>query len=128
MQKRRLLGVAFFYVTGISRKKTMIDKEIQTQMEAAAFRGLIAHLQQRTDVQNIDIMNLAGFCRNCLSKWYLAAGKELDQEIDYDAAVQYVYGMSIAEWKEQYQTKASEEQINLFNETKPLHAKISGHN
>ena len=106
----------------------MIDKDTQTQMEAAAFRGLIAHLQERTDVQNIDIMNLAGFCRNCLSKWYLAAGKELDQNISYDEALEYVYGMPYADWKEKYQKKASEEQIKKFEETKPLHAKISGHN
>ena len=105
----------------------MIDKEIQTQMEAAAFRGLIKHLQARSDVQNIDIMNLAGFCRNCLSKWYLAAGKELEQEMTYDEAIEYIYGMSMAEWKQHHQTKASDEQIQRFNETKPLHAKISGH-
>ena len=105
----------------------MIDKNIQTQMEAAAFRGLIAHLQERTDAQNIDIMNLAGFCRNCLSKWYLAAGKELDQNISYDEALEYVYGMPYADWKEKYQKKASEEQLKTFEETKPLHTKISGH-
>jgi hypothetical protein len=106
----------------------MIDKEIQVQMEAAAFRGLIAHLQDRTDVQNIDIMNLAGFCRNCLSKWYMSAGKSLEQELTYEQALEYVYAMPLAEWKEKYQTKASDEQIALFKETKPLHAKISGHN
>lgn len=105
----------------------MIDKDTQTQMEAAAFRGLIAHLQERTDVQNIDIMNLAGFCRNCLSKWYLAAGKEQGQDITYDEALEYIYGMPYAEWKAKYQKKASEEQIKQFEETKPLHAKISGH-
>ena len=106
----------------------MIDKDMQTQMEAAAFRGLVAHLQQRTDVQNIDIMNLAGFCRNCLSKWYMAAGKERDQVITYEQALEHVYGMPYSEWKQKYQTKASDEQMQLFNETKPLHAKISGHN
>ncbi len=106
----------------------MIDKDIQIQMEAAAFRGLIEHLQERTDAQNIDIMNLAGFCRNCLSKWYLAAGKELDQDISYDEALEYVYGMPYADWKEKYQEKASEEQLKKFEDTKPLHAKISGHN
>ena len=102
-----------------------MDKNIQ--MEAAAFRGLIAHLQERTDVQNIDLMNLAGFCRNCLSKWYLAAGKELNQDISYDDALKYVYGMPYPEWKEKYQKKASDEQLQKFQETKPLHAKISGH-
>ncbi len=105
----------------------MINKEMQTQMEAAAFRDLIAHLQQRTDAQNIDIMNLAGFCRNCLSKWYLAAGKERGQEIGYDEALEHIYGMPYSEWKEKYQEKANDEQIKKFTETKPLHAKISGH-
>jgi len=106
----------------------MIDKDIQVQMEAAAFRGLIAHLQERTDVQNIDIMNLAGFCRNCLSKWYMSAGKELEQDLTYEQALEYVYAMPLPEWKEKYQTKASDEQIALFEKTRPIHAKISGHN
>jgi len=105
----------------------MIDKVTQTEMEAAAFRSLIKHLQERSDVQNIDIMNLAGFCRNCLSKWYLSAGKALDQDISYDDAIEHIYGMSMAEWKQKHQTKASDEQIQRFNDTKPLHAKISGH-
>ena len=104
-----------------------MDKQTQTEMEAAAFRGLIAHLQERTDVQNIDLMNLAGFCRNCLSKWYLAAGKELGKNISYEDACEYVYGMTYNEWKEKYQLKASEEQLKTFEETKPIHAKISGH-
>jgi len=97
-------------------------------MEAAAFRGLIAHLQERKDVQNIDLMNLAGFCRNCLSKWYLQAGKDLGVDIDYDEACQVVYGMSYSEWKEKHQTRATEEQLRIFEETRPVHAKISGHN
>ncbi len=105
-----------------------MDKKIQTEIEAAAFRGLIEHLQRRTDVQNIDIMNLAGFCRNCLSKWYMNAGNELGEEISYAEAQQVIYGMRIEEWKEKYQTKASDEQLAMFEETKPLHAHISGHN
>lgn len=105
-----------------------MDLQTKTEIEAAAFRGLIEHLQNRTDVQNIDLMNLAGFCRNCLSKWYLAAAKERNEEIDYSDAVQAVYGMSMDEWKQQHQTKASEQQIKTFEDTKPLHAKISGHN
>ena len=104
-----------------------MTKDQQTQAEAAAFRALIAHLRQRSDVQNIDLMNLAGFCRNCLSKWYSAEAKKLDPEFDYAEAQQYVYGMSIEEWKRDHQTDASEEQMQRFEETKPKHAKISGY-
>jgi hypothetical protein len=104
-----------------------MDIDTKTQMEAAAFRGLIAHLQERKDVQNIDLMNLAGFCRNCLSKWYLAAGEELGVDIDYDQACEAIYGMSYSDWKANHQTKATEEQLRVFEETKPIHAKISGH-
>lgn len=80
-----------------------MDKHTQTELEAAAFRRLVAHLQERKDVQNIDLMNLAGFCRNCLSKWYLAAAEEQGVEMDYDAAREHVYGMSYDEWKQKYQ-------------------------
>jgi len=104
-----------------------MEPKTRTEIEAAAFRGLIEHLQNRTDVQNIDLMNLAGFCRNCLSKWYLAAAKDQNIEMDYADAIQAVYGMSMDQWKEKHQTKATEEQIKTFEETKPLHAKISGH-
>ncbi len=105
-----------------------MDDKTRTELEAAAFRGLVAHLQKRTDAQNIDIMNLAGFCRNCLSKWYMAAAKERGVEMDYDAAREAVYGMPYGEWKDQYQLDASDEQKKQFDDTKPLHAKISGHN
>lgn len=105
-----------------------MDQKTQTEIEAAAFRGLVEHLQNRTDVQNIDLMNLAGFCRNCLSKWYLASAKDHKIDMDYAQAQQIIYGMSMSEWKEKHQTKASEEQIKAFEDTKPLHAKISGHN
>lgn len=80
-----------------------MDKQTQTELEAAAFRRLVAHLQERNDVQNIDLMNLAGFCRNCLSKWYLAAAEQQGVEMDYDAAREHVYGMSYDEWKQKYQ-------------------------
>lgn len=109
-------------------KVIKMTKDEQTQIEAAAFRGLIAHLQDRKDVQNIDLMNLAGFCRNCLSKWYLQGAKDLNVEMDYDQACHVVYGMSVKEWKENHQTKATAEQIEQFETTRPLHAKISGHN
>lgn len=80
-----------------------MNKQTQTELEAAAFRRLLAHLQERTDVQNIDLMDLAGFCRNCLSKWYLAAAEEKGVAMDYDAAREYIYGMSYADWKAKYQ-------------------------
>lgn len=80
-----------------------MDSQTQTELEAAAFRQLVEHLQSRTDVQNIDLMNLAGFCRNCLSKWYLAAAEEKGVEMDYDAAREHVYGMPYSEWKAKYQ-------------------------
>jgi len=104
-----------------------MTKEQQTRAEAAAFRALVAHLQQRSDVQNIDLMNLSGFCRNCLSKWYSAAAKKLDPDFDYAQAQNYVYGMSIDDWKRDHQTSASEEQMRRFEETKAKHAKISGY-
>ena len=105
-----------------------MDKQTQIELEAAAFRGLVEHLQRRTDVQNIDLMNLAGFCRNCLSKWYLNAAKERGVEMDYDQAREVIYGMPFDEWKRNFQKEASEEQKKQFEETKPLHAFVSGHN
>ena len=104
-----------------------MDPRTRTEIEAAAFRGLVEHLQRRTDVQNIDLMNLAGFCRNCLSKWYLAATGERGVELTYDDARQVVYGMPYDEWKDRYQSEASAEQIEKFEETRPLHAFVSGH-
>lgn len=105
-----------------------MNKETKIQAEAAAFRGLVKHLQERTDVQNIDLMNLSGFCRNCLSKWYMAAANELGGKVDYDEARREIYNMDYNDWKDKYLTKASEEQKALFESTKPIHAKISGHN
>ncbi len=104
-----------------------MDKQTRTELEAAAFRGLVEHLQRRTDVQNIDLMNLAGFCRNCLSKWYLAAAKERGVEMNQDQAREVVYGMPYGEWKSKFQTEATSAQQEEFEATKPLHAKISGH-
>ena len=85
------------------------------QAQAAAFRRLVAHLQERTDVQNIDLMNLSGFCRNCLSKWYKAAADDMDIELSMDEAREAVYGMPYAEWKAKYQTEASPEQKAAFD-------------
>lgn len=91
----------------------------QLELEAAAFRRLVDHLQKRTDVQNIDLMNLSGFCRNCLSKWYKAAADEQQIDISLDDAREAVYGMPYAEWKAQYQKEASAAQQAAFEQGKP---------
>ena len=93
---------------------TEIDKTTQTELEAAAFRTLVAHLQERTDVQNIDLMNLGGFCRNCLSRWYMEAANEKGIDLDKDGAREIVYGMPYGEWRDKYQTEATEEQKAAF--------------
>ena len=94
---------------------TDIDPTTRTEMEAAAFRHLLAHLDANKDVQNIDLMILADFCRNCLAKWLMEAATEQDVELDYDAAREYVYGMPFAEWKALYQKPASEAQLAAFD-------------
>ena len=94
-----------------------IDKQTQTELEAAAFRTLVAHLRERTDVQNIDLMNLSGFCRNCLSKWYTAAAKEKGLDLEYEDAREIVYGMPYSEWKSKYQKEASTDQLQKFKES-----------
>ena len=95
-----------------------LDLETQTQLEAAVFRRLLAHLNTRSDVQNIDLMNLAGFCRNCLSKWYVAAAQEKSLSIDYENARERVYGMPYEEWKNKYQKPATPNQLEKFNKDK----------
>ncbi|UXD86453.1 DUF1244 domain-containing protein [Thalassolituus hydrocarboniclasticus] len=89
----------------------------QTAIEAAVLRRLLKHLDERKDVQNIDLMNLAGFCRNCLAKWTVSAAAEQGVEIDYDAAREKIYGMPYSEWKEKYQQEATAEQLAAFNAT-----------
>ena len=74
------------------------------ELEAAVFQRLVEHLRKETELQNIDLMNLAGFCRNCLSKWYLAAAEEKHIDMDYDQAREHIYGMPYSEWKDRYQT------------------------
>ncbi|KAF0808872.1 hypothetical protein A167_02339 [Alcanivorax sp. S71-1-4] len=93
---------------------TDLPPDTQEAIEAAVFRRLLAHLESRPDVQNIDLMNLAGFCRNCLSKWYAAAAAEQGVEVDSDAARERVYGMPYAEWKARHQTEATPEQLAAF--------------
>ena len=92
-----------------------MDKQKQLEIEAAAWRKMLTHFQKRTDVQNIDLMNMAGFCRNCLAKWYMSEANEHDQEVDYDQAREVVYGMPYDDFKNKYQEKASEEQLAAFN-------------
>jgi uncharacterized protein len=87
----------------------MMDDATRTELEAAAFRALRDHLRARTDVQNIDLMNLAGFCRNCLSRWYQEAAAEHGIALSKDAAREVVYGMPYAEWVDKHQTDASAE-------------------
>ncbi|MFZ4735635.1 MAG: DUF1244 domain-containing protein [Bradymonadia bacterium] len=81
----------------------MTEAQTRVELEAAAFRALVAHLQGRTEVQNLDLMNLAGFCRNCLSKWYLAAAEERGVPLTDAEARERVYGMPYAEWKARFQ-------------------------
>jgi len=100
-----------------------IDDATRTQLEAAAFRKLVAHLQWRTDAQNIDIMGLSGFCRNCLAKWLRAGAKEAGVELADADARHAIYGMPYGEWKAQHQTPASDAQKARFADTKDLHAK-----
>lgn len=88
------------------------------KIEAAVFRRLLEHLDNRRDVQNIELMNLAGFCRNCLSKWYVAAASEQGEEVDYEAARERVYGMPYSEWKAKYQTPATAAQTAEFERDK----------
>jgi uncharacterized protein len=92
----------------------MTEQE-RLELEAAAFRSLVQHLRTRPDVQNIELMNLAGFCRNCLSKWYKAAADDLGVELSPDQAREAVYGMPYAEWKAKYQKDATPEQQAAFN-------------
>jgi len=92
-----------------------LDQTTQTSLEAAVLQRLLAHLDSRTDVQNIELMNLAGFCRNCLSKWYVAAASEQNISLDYEDARERIYGMPYEQWKQQYQIAASNEQLAIFN-------------
>ncbi len=98
-----------------------MDDKTKTELEAAAFRRLVSHLRERTDVQNIDMMNLAGFCRNCLSRWYGEAAAEKGLGVDKEAAREIVYGMPYSEWKDKYQTEASDAQKAAFEEASKQH-------
>jgi uncharacterized protein len=98
-----------------------IDDQTRLELEAAAFRSLRDHLRERTDVQNIDLMNLSGFCRNCLSRWYNEAATERGIDMDKDEAREIVYGMPFAEWKAKYQSEATPEQKAVFKDSHKGH-------
>ncbi len=99
----------------MKEKENIIAHDQKLNIQSRVFEKLISHLQKRTDVQNIDLMNLSGFCRNCLSKWYSEAAKEEGLEIDYETSREKVYGMSYENWKNKFQTEASPDQMNKFN-------------
>ncbi|MGB0844891.1 MAG: DUF1244 domain-containing protein [Alphaproteobacteria bacterium] len=94
-----------------------MDTQTKTEIEAAAFRRLVAHFRERTDVQNIDLMNLSGFCRNCLSKWSAAEAKERGVDMSYEEAREFIYGMPYSDWKDKYQQEVTPEQLAKFNAT-----------
>lgn len=91
-----------------------MDKSIETELEAAAFRRLVNHLQTHTEVQNIDLMILADFCRNCLAKWYAAAAQEQGITLDYEQVREKIYGMPYSEWKDKFQIEATPEQLAAY--------------
>ena len=95
------------------------DPKTEQELEAAAFRRLVSHLRGRTDVQNIDLMNLAGFCRNCLSDWFREAAEERGLDLSKGASREIVYGMPYDEWKAKHQGVASQEQLDRYEETRP---------
>jgi uncharacterized protein len=101
-----------------------MDEKTATELEAAAFRRLVSHLRERSDVQNIDLMELGGFCRNCLSNWYRDAAGEKGIEMSKDEAREIVYGMTYAQWKSEYQTPTSPEKLKKHDE---IMAKRGGH-
>jgi hypothetical protein len=98
-----------------------IDEKTQVELEAAAFRRLLEHLRERTDVQNIDLMNLAGFCRNCLSNWLKDAADERGVALSKEESRTHVYGMPYEEWKQRHQGEATPSQIENFEKQKPAH-------
>ena len=93
-----------------------ITKENEVLIKAKVLDHLIEHLQKRTDVQNIDLMNLSGFCRNCLSKWYGKYSSELGYDLDYDETRKIIYGMPYSDWKEKFQKEATAEQLQQFKD------------
>ena len=103
------MAVAYFGL-----HESYMDQQTQIELEAAAFRSLVTHLDNRKDVQNIELMTLAGFCRNCMSKWLMAAANERGVAMDYDKAREHVYCMPYGEWKDHHQLPATEVQMAAF--------------
>jgi len=97
-----------------------LDSKLRTELEAGVFRRLLQHLDKRKDVQNIELMILAGFCRNCLSKWYVEAAVEHGSDIGLDDARELVYGMPYSEWKDNHQPVATDEQLSRFEEAQEV--------
>jgi hypothetical protein len=97
-------------------KQTIISSEQKLNIQSKVFEKLILHLQKRTDVQNIDLMNLSGFCRNCLSKWYAKYANEAGYDLDYEETRKIIYGMSYSDWKEKFQKEATPEQLQKFKD------------
>ena len=95
-------------------RRCEVDDNVKRELEAATFRHLVGYLREHTEVQNIDLMNLAGFCRNCLSKWYRAAAEERGVELDYEAAREIIYGMPYDAWKKKHQKEATPEQAAAY--------------
>ncbi|MEW9796765.1 DUF1244 domain-containing protein [Alteromonas sp. CYL-A6] len=95
-----------------------MDKQVQTEIEAATFRRLLNHLDNNKGVQNIDLMILADFCRNCLAKWYVAEAETRGEKVDYEQAREVIYKMPYSEWKEKYQTPATDEQLAAMEKRK----------
>ena len=95
-----------------------ISEKEKIKLEAQTFQRLVQHLQDNTEVQNIDLMNLANFCRNCLSKWYVEAAKENNLDINYEQARELIYGMPYADWKNKFQKEATADQMNKFEKSK----------
>ena len=102
-----------------------MDDILKNEIQSATLERLIKHLKERKDVQNIDLMNLAGFCRNCLSKWLVAGAEKRGAQLSLEDAREMVYGMPYDDWKREYQLEANEHQKQKYQETMPLHAKIS---
>ncbi|MER0239453.1 DUF1244 domain-containing protein [Fulvimarina sp. MAC8] len=105
----------------MSATENQSDDARRIELEAAAFRALRDHLRERTDVQNIDLMNMAGFCRNCMSRWYQEAANARGDDLTKDEAREIVYGMPYDEWREKHQREASAESQTTFETSKPQH-------
>ena len=97
-------------------RQIFMNKELQTELEAAAFRNLVSHLQQHTEIQNIDLMITADFCRNCLAKWYAAAALEQGATLEYEQAREIIYGMPYNDWKDKFQQESTSEQLAAYKQ------------